>query len=68
MAEGGTSQDMERKQPSKRHSHPGDSRGRDRSGHGKKAIKQGTLTLWRQRREGHVRTWKEKGKRSQNKG
>ena len=38
-AEGGTSQDMERKQLSKGHLHPGDSRGRDTSGHHKKATK-----------------------------
>ena len=60
-AEGGTSQDMERKQPSKAHSQTGDGRGRDKSGHRKKATKQGALTLWRQQREGQVRTqtWKE---------
>ena len=59
MAEGGTSQDMERKQPSKAHSLPGDGRGRDKSGQGKKVTKQGTLTSWRWQREGQVRTRKE---------
>jgi len=59
MAEGGTSQDKERKPPSKAHSLPGDGRGRDKSGHRKKAIEQGALTYWRQQREGPVRTRKE---------
>ena len=59
MAEGGTSHDMERKQPTKVHSQTGDSRGRDKSGHGKKATDQGTLTSWRWQREGQVRTQKE---------
>jgi len=36
-AEGGTSQDTERKQMSEGHSQTGDRRGRDKSGHGKKA-------------------------------
>ena len=35
MAEGGTCQDMERNKPSKAHSLPEDSRGRELSGHGK---------------------------------
>ena len=39
IAEGGTSQDMERKQPSKVHSQTEDHRGRDKSEHGKKATK-----------------------------
>ena len=38
---------------------PGDGRGRDLSGHRKKLTNQGALTLWRQQREGLVRTWKE---------
>ena len=59
MAEGGTSQDMERNQPSKGHSHPGDSRGREKSGHRKKLTKQGALTFWRWKREGQVRMKKE---------
>ena len=50
---------MERKQLSKGHSPTEDGRGRDKSGHGKKATKQGELTNWRQQREGQVRTWKE---------
>ena len=58
-AEDKTSQDMEREQLSKGHSLPGDSRGRDKSGHRKKATGQGALTPWRQQREGQVRTWKE---------
>jgi len=37
MADGRTSQDTERKGPSKRHSPTGDGRGRDKSGHRKKA-------------------------------
>jgi len=37
--EGGTSQDMERKGPNKGHSHPGDHRGRYKSGHGKETTK-----------------------------
>jgi len=37
MIEGGTCQSIEGKHLSKRHSQPGDSRGRDKSGHGKKA-------------------------------
>ena len=57
--EGGTSQDMERKQLSKGHSLPGDHRGRDKSGHRKKVTKQGALTNWRPQREGQVRTQKE---------
>jgi len=50
---------MERKQLSKGHSHPGDHRGRDLSGHRKKGTKQGALTSWRPQREGLVRTQKE---------
>jgi len=50
---------MERNQPRKKHSLSGDSRGRDKSGHRKKATEQGVLTHWRQHREGQVRTWKE---------
>ena len=57
--EGGTSQDMERKQPSKGHLLSGDHRGRDKSGYGKKVTKQGALTSWRPQREGQVRIWKE---------
>ena len=53
---------MVRKQPSKDpkdHSLSGDSRGRDKSGHRKKATKRGILTNWRQQREGQVRKWNE---------
>ena len=57
--EGGTSQDTERKQLSKAHSLPGDGRERDKSGQGKKATKQDTLTDWRWQRKGQVRTQKE---------
>jgi len=56
MAERGTCQDMERKGPSTGHSLPGDGRGRDKSGHGRKVTKQGALTNWRWQREGEVRT------------
>jgi len=66
MAEGGTSQDMERKPPSERHSHPGNSGGRGKSGHGKKVTGQGALTAWRQWRGEQVRTQKEKYEKSQN--
>ena len=55
----GLGQDMERNWPAKAHSHTGDGRGRDLSGHGKKLTGQGTLTFWRQQREGLVRTQKE---------
>ena len=50
---------MERKQPREGHSLSEDHRGRDKSGYGKKAIKQGALTAWRPQRQGKVRTWKE---------
>jgi len=59
MAEGGTSQDTKRNQASKGHSLPGDSRGRDKSGHQKKLTKQEALTFWRQQREEQVRIPKE---------
>jgi len=58
MAEGGTSQDMERNQLHKGHSPTGDGRGRDKSGHVKKPTVQWALTPWRQPREGQVRTLK----------
>ena len=51
-AEGGTCQDMERNQLTEAHSLPGDSRGRDLSGHGKKPTDRGILTNWRWQREG----------------
>ena len=43
-ADGGTCQDTERNRPSKAHSHTGNSRGRDLSGHRKKTTDRGTLT------------------------
>ena len=46
-AEGGTFQDTERKHPSKAHSPPGDRRGRDLSGYGRKQTERGKLTNWR---------------------
>ena len=57
--QGGTSQDTERHRPSDAHSRPGDSTGRDKSGHGKKLTERCTLTYWRPHREGQVRTRKE---------
>jgi len=59
MAEGGTSQDMERNQPSKKHLQTEDSRGKDKSGHKKKLTKQGALTLWQPQGRDQVRTQKE---------
>jgi len=59
IAEGGISQDMERKQPSKGHSQTGDGRGRDKSGHRKKVTKKGALTSWRGQWDGKVSTWEE---------
>ena len=41
------------------HSLPGDSTGRDLSGHRKKLTERGALTNWRRRREGLVKTQKE---------
>ena len=58
-AEDGTCQDMERNRPSEGHSQPGDDKGRELSGHGKKPTSRGTLTPCRQQREGLVRTQKE---------
>ena len=58
MAEEGTCQDPERNRP-KGHSPTRDSSERDLSGHGKKPTDRGTLTNWRQQREGLVRTQKE---------
>ena len=57
--EGRTYQDTERNRPSRVHSRPGDSRGRDLSGHRKKPTEQGTLTSWRRQTDGLVRTRKE---------
>jgi len=58
-AEGGTSQNTERKQLSKGHSPTRDGRGKDKSGHGKKAVGQGVLTPWRRKRDRQVRARKE---------
>ena len=57
-ASGGTCQDTEKHQPTEAHSPSGDGRGRDLSGDGKKPTDRGTLTSWRQNREGQVRTQK----------
>ena len=46
-AEGGASHDPERKRLNKGHPHTGDGRGKDESGHGKKATKRGAHTNWR---------------------
>ena len=60
-AEGGTCQDTESNRSTEAHSHPGDDRGRNLSGHGKKPTDRGALTSlsWRRQREGLVRTQKE---------
>jgi len=47
--EGGTCQDMEWKRLSNRHSLPGDRRGGDLLGHGKKPTEQRVLTNWSRR-------------------
>jgi len=46
-------------QASKGHSPTGEPRQSDKSGHGKNASQQGTLTNWRAQTEGQIRTWKE---------
>jgi len=51
-----TGQDTEIKRSSKGHSQSGGRRGRDKSGHRKKATEKGVLTNWRPQREGQVRT------------
>jgi len=56
--EGRTCQDTEREQLSEGHSLPGDRRGRDLSGDGKKVTEQEALTFWRPQWEGLVRTQK----------
>ena len=50
---------MQRNRPTEAHSHPGDGRGRDLSGHAKKLTDRGALTNWRRQREGLVRACKE---------
>ena len=57
--EGRSCQDTQGNRPTEAHSLPGDGRGRDLSGHGKKAAKRGALTNCRRQREGLVRTRKE---------
>ena len=57
IAEGGTSQGMERKPLSKGHLPTGVGRGRDKSGHRRKVTVKGALTAWRWQRD-KVRTWK----------
>ena len=59
MAEGETCQDTERNRPSKGHSLPGDSRGRDLSGHEKKPTEPEALTSWRRQTKELVNTRKE---------
>jgi len=56
-----TGQDMERMQASKGHSHPGEPRWRDKSGHRKHASQQGALTSWRAQTERQVRTQRQCG-------
>jgi hypothetical protein len=58
-AEGGTCQGTERSRSTKAHSLPGESGGRELSGHRKKATKRDGLTNWRRERKGPVRTRKE---------
>ena len=58
-AERGTCQDLETNRLTEAHSHAGDERGRDLSGHGKKSTDRGTLTHWRQQRGALVRTLKQ---------
>ena len=55
-AERGICQGTETNRPSEWHSPTGDGREWDLSGHGKKSIKQGSLTFWRRQRGEFVRT------------
>ena len=64
-ADGGACQDMERNRQTKAHSHPGDGRGMDLSGLGKKPTDRGSLTLWRRQRE---RDLSELGKKPTDRG
>src|SRR5579863_10386244 len=48
----------------KGHSQTGDHRGKDKSGHRKKATERGALTNWRPQREGQARTRKESDRAS----
>src|SRR6267142_1410159 len=58
-ADGWTSQDMEGIRASEGHSHSGERRRTDKSGHGRNLSKQGALTSWRAQMDGQVRTRKE---------
>ena len=58
-ADGQTSQDTEGIQVSKGHSHPGERRWMDKSGHRRNLSEQGALTNWRAQMDRQVRTWKE---------
>ena len=58
-ASGGTCQNTERNRTSEAHSQAGDGMGRDSSGRRKRPTEQGSLTSWRQHREGLIRTQKE---------
>ena len=54
-----TCQDTERNRSTEAHSHPGDGRQRQLSGHRRHLIDQGPLTFWRRQTEGLVRSPKE---------
>ena len=58
-ADRGTCQDTKRIRPIEAHSHPGDGRQRDLSGHRNNPTDRGPLTNWRRQTEGLVRTPKE---------
>src|SRR6266850_173067 len=58
-ADGRTSQDTEGIQASEGHSHTGERRRTDKSGHGRNPSEQGALTPWKAQTDGQVRTWKE---------
>ena len=57
--EGGTCQDTKRIRPTEAHSHSGNGRGRNLSGHRKNSTDRGPLTAWRRQTEGLVKTPKE---------
>ena len=57
--EGGTCQDTQTNRPTEAHSPTGNGRRRDLSGHRKKPIDRGALTIWRRQREGLVMIRKE---------
>ena len=58
-ADGATCQAMERNRPTELHSHPGDGRWMNLSGHEMNQTDRGPLTNWRRQTEGLVRTTKE---------